>query len=151
MASLVSQNEIDVFTGDFQNLFDTFKRPITVFKRPKKVVSASNVNDQNIYFGYDSQNVKPNVVESYEPVSGVFDVMISYKDNQQSDELNDLNTFSYNGDVRIKVQEDCRAFIKNGKTENIQFDDKVFNVVGDEAVKYFFGYKLYVFHLKATK
>lgn len=151
MASLVSQNEIDVFTGDFENLFDTFKRPITVFKRPKKVVSAGNVNDQNIYFGYDSQNVEPNVVESYESVSGVFNVMISYKDNQNSSDLTDLNTFAYEGDVRIKVQEDCRQFIKNGKTENIQFDDKVFNVVGDEAVKYFFGYKLYVFHLKATK
>ena len=46
MASLVSQDEINVFTGDFQNLFDTFKRSITVFKRPKKVVTASNVNDQ---------------------------------------------------------------------------------------------------------
>jgi hypothetical protein len=151
MASLVSQDEINVFTGDFQNLFDTFKRSITVFKRPKKVVTASNVNDQNIYFGYDSQNVAPDVVESYEAVSGTFDVMITYKDNQESDELSDLNTFSYNGDVRIKVQEDCRDFIKEGKTENIQFDNKVFNVVGDEAVKYFFGYKLYVFHLKATK
>jgi hypothetical protein len=151
MASLVTQNEIDIFTGDFENLFDTFKRPITVFKKPKKVVSASNVNDQNIYFGYDSQNVEPDVVESYEPVSGVFEVMIRYKDNQQSDPLEELNTNSFEGDVRIKVQEDCRNYIKNGKTENIQFDNKTFNVVGDDAVKYFFGYKLYVFHLKATK
>jgi hypothetical protein len=142
MASLVSQEEINVFTGDFQNLFDTFKRPITVFKKPKKVVTASNVNDQN---------VAPDVIESYEPVSQAFEVMINYKDNQESDELSDINTFSYNGDVRIKVQEDCRDFIKQGKTENVQFDNKVFNVVGDESVKYFFGYKLYVFHLKATK
>jgi len=151
MSSLVTQNEIDIFTGDFENLFDTFKRPITVFKTPKKVVSAASVNNQNIYFGYDSQNVAPNVIESYEPVSGVFEVMIRYKDQQQSNPLDELNTNSFEGDVRIKVQEDCREFIKDGRTENIQFDNKVFNVVGDEAVKYFFGYKLYVFHLKATK
>lgn len=83
MASLVSQEEINVFTGDFQNLFDTFKRSITVFKKPKKIVTAGNVNDQNVYFGYDSQNVAPDVVESYEAVSGVFDVMIRNRTNSQ--------------------------------------------------------------------
>ena len=36
-------------------------------------------------------------------------------------------------------------------TEKIVIDGKSFNVKTDEAVKYFFGVRRYVFHLKATR
>ena len=58
MPSLVTQSEVDVFTGDFQNLFDTFKRPIIVWKEPKKTFTTI---ENNVYVGYGAEAVKTNV------------------------------------------------------------------------------------------
>jgi len=151
MPSLITSEETDCFTGQMSDLFDTFKRPIIVFKDPKKVVTAGNVNDQNVYFGYRGRATAPSVITSFDVQSGTFDAVITYDDEQESKSLEDINTHSRNGECRIKVREPAREYINNGKTENIQFDGKVFNVVGDESVKDFFGFKLYVYHLEATR
>ena len=70
MPSLVTQSEVDVFTGDFQNLFDTFKRPIIVWKEPKKTFTTI---ENNVYVGYGAESVKTNV--TYTPQSGQFQAM----------------------------------------------------------------------------
>ena len=146
MPSLVSQSEVDVFTGDFQNLFDTFKRPIIVWKEPKKTFTTI---ENNVYVGYGAESVKTNV--SYTPQSGVFQAMIRYTDKQKAEYLEPLQIMELAGDCRIKVEQPARDYIKQGKTEKIVIDGKSFNVQTDEAVKYFFGVRLYVFHLKATR
>ena len=146
MPSLVSQTEIDVFTGDFQNLFDTFKRPIIVWKEPKKTFTTI---ENNVYVGYGAESVKTNV--SYTPQSGVFQAMIRYTDKQKAEYLEPLQIMELAGDCRIKVEQPARDYIIRGKTEKIVIDGKSFNVQTDEAVKYFFGVRLYVFHLKATR
>ena len=146
MPSLVSQSEVDVFTGDFQNLFDTFKRPIIVWKEPKKTFTTI---ENNVYVGYGAESVKTNV--SYTPQSGVFQAMIRYTDKQKAEYLEPLQIMELAGDCRIKVEQPARDYIIRGKTEKIVIDGKSFNVQTDEAVKYFFGVRLYVFHLKATR
>ena len=78
--------------------------------------------------------------------------MISYMDKTQSGLDTELNIqIPQNAAVRIKVKQDCRDYIKLGKTERIEIDGKSFNVLGDESVKYNFGYYLYVFYLELTK
>tara|TARA_Y100000593_G_scaffold93138_1_gene186924 strand:+ start:6949 stop:7392 length:444 start_codon:yes stop_codon:yes gene_type:complete len=146
MASLVTQTEIDVFTGDFQNLFDTFKRSITVHKSPKKVISAINTD---FLYGYGEASDQANY--TYEPVSRDFEAMVQYKDHQEADELGGVSEIRYfAGDLRIKVDEDTKDYIKDGKTEKVTVDGKDFQVMTEESVKYFFGMKLYVFHLQYT-
>ena len=146
MASLVSQDEIDVFTGDFGNLFDTFKRSITIHKAPKKVLK--NINTDFLY-GYGNPAEQANY--EYVHVSKDFECMVSYKDQQDSDELSEISELRYfAGDVRIKVNEDTKDYIKTGKTEKIVIDGKDFQIMTEESVKYFFGIKLYVFHLQFT-
>jgi hypothetical protein len=77
--------------------------------------------------------------------------MISYKDHQESDTLSEVSEIRYfAGDVRIKVDEDAKNYIKDGKTEKITIDGKDFQLMTEESVKYFFGIKLYVFHLQFT-
>ena len=56
-----------------------------------------------------------------------------------------------NAAVRIKVKQDCRDYIKTGRTERVEIDGKSFNVIGDESVKHNFGYTLYVYYLELTK
>lgn len=146
MASLLTAADITNFTGDFQDLFDTFKREIVVYKEPKKVIQ--NINIQS-YHGYGDSAQKTNF--TYLPVSGTHQAIVSYKDRQESEEMGGVGLMYFAGDVRIKVDEEAKNYIKNGKTEKIVIDGKDFNVLTEDAVKNFFGLRLYVFHLRYTK
>jgi len=145
MASLVSATEIDSFTGDFQNLFDTFKRSITVHKAPKRIIKQINTD---FLHGYGEPADQVNY--TYSPVSQDFDCMVLYKDRQDADEMENVNLTYFAGDVRVKVDEETKDYIKDGKTEKITIDGKDFQLMTEESVKYFFGIKLYVFHLQFT-
>ena len=57
MASLVSATEIAAFTGDFINLFDTFKRDFVVHKESKKVISQINTD---FLYGYGTSAQQAN-------------------------------------------------------------------------------------------
>ena len=146
MPSLVSSDEINSFTGDFQNLFDTFKRTLTVHKTPKRVIQQINTD---FLHGYGEPADQVNY--TYVPVSQDFDAMVLYKDRQDSDEMDNVGLTYFAGDVRIKVDEETKDYIKIGKTEKIVIDGKPFQFMTEESVKYFFGIKLYVFHLQFTK
>lgn len=147
MASLISAEDISSFTGDFQDLFDTFKRDILIYKEPKKIIQ--NINT-NTYHGYGEAAQKTNF--SYVPVFETHQAVISYKDRQEAGQLDaDVGLQYFAGDVRIKVDEAARNFISHGKTEKIVIDGKDFNVLTEDAIKNFFGLKLYVFHLRFTK
>ena len=146
MPSLVSSDEINSFTGDFQNLFDTFKRTLTVHKTPKRVIEQINTD---FLHGYGEPADQVNY--TYVPVSQDFEAMVLYKDRQDSDEMDNVGLTYFAGDVRIKVDEETKDYIKTGKTEKIVIDGKPFQLMTEESVKYFFGIKLYVFHLQFTK
>jgi hypothetical protein len=147
MSSLVAQSEIDVFTGDFQNLFDTFKRVITVHKNPKKVIKTINTD---FLYGYGDPGDQANY--EYVPVSSDYQAMVLYKDQQESDILGEISEVRYfAGDVRIKVDQETSDYIEDGKTEKVTIDGKDFQVMTEKSVKYFFGMRLYVYHLQFTK
>ena len=146
MGSLVTASEISVFTGDYQDLFDTFKRAITVHKSPKKIINEINVD---FLHGYGEPTDQLNY--TYSPVSEDFNAMVLYKDRQAAEDMEEIGNLTYfAGDVRIKVDQDCYDYIKSGKTEKIVIDGKDFQLMTEESVKYFFGFKLYVFHLQYT-
>ena len=148
MANLLSDTDKANFTGVLDELFDTFQRELTVHKEPVKKIL--NVNSSNGYAGYgDTPNLE-NI--EYVTKSQTFQAMISYMDRTQSDLDTELNIqVPRNAAVRIKVKKEARDYIKLGKTERIEIDGKSFNVVGDESVKYNFGYYLYVIYLELTK
>ena len=55
------------------------------------------------------------------------------------------------GDIRIKVEQDCRDYIKNnGKTEAVVVQGKNYNVITDDGTREFLGQKYFVFHLEST-
>ena len=145
MPSLVSSTEISSFTGDFQDLFDTFKRVIRVHKTPKRIIKQINTD---FLHGYGEPADQVNY--TYTPVSQDFDCMVLYKDRQDAGEISETNLTYFAGDVRIKVDQDTRDYIKDGKTEKIAIDGKDFQLMTEESVKYFFGIRLYVFHLQFT-
>ena len=146
MASLVSSGEKAALSGVFDDVFDTFKRDVTIYKESVKILSS--VSEANI-FGYGDDSNQLNY--TYTAETGVYPALIKYADEQTENYNSNLGAGISNGDVRIKVKKDCRDFINQGKTEKIEFDDKTWNVASEDSVRRFLDSEFFVFYLKRTK
>ncbi len=146
MASLISTGEKATLTGIFNDIFDTFKRDIVVYKEPVKTVAS--INESNL-FGYGDASNQVNY--TYAAQSGTYQAIIRYADQQQQDYYSDLNGAIAKGDARIKVKQECRDFIENGRTEKIEFDGKSWNVVTSDSVRRFLDSEFFVYHLERAK
>jgi len=149
MASLLTSTETTNLVGILGDVFDTFKRDVVIHKSPKKVIS--QINESQL-FGY-GEAANP-VNYTYTPQSGVYSAKISYVENKANEYVQDFQSNIDSNLVRMKVQGDAKDYIESGTTENITFDDKTFNLLGDHMVKNFLGpsgYTTYVYYLKETK
>lgn len=146
MPSLLTDIEIANATGVLGDLFDTFSRPIIVYKEPKKVINQIVTNSLP---GYGEAAIKQNI--TYIPVSGIFEAKIKYNPKQDLELLPELKSRVSKGVVKIKVERPARDFIvKNGKTEKIMIDDKPYNVITDDTMKKFITAEYFVFFLEAA-
>ena len=147
MATLINSGEAAAITGIFNDIFDTFKRDIVVWKEPIKQITT--INDSFLY-GYDYPDA--NVVNyTYVPVSGQFSAVVKYNDSMGKDYDSNVNSYFPDWFVRIKVKPETRDFIESGKTERIDIDNKSFNIESEVTPKKFLGNEYYVYHLKETK
>jgi len=145
MASLITSEEKAILTGTFQDVFDTFKREIIIYKEPKETISDIS---ESLIFGYEDSN---STNYTYTPVSGSFYGTVRYNDLQEEDFQPTMNMDISKGVVRIKVQKEAKDFIEEGKTDRIEFDDKTFDIISDVAVKRFLDSEFFVYYLQATK
>jgi hypothetical protein len=149
MASLLQSTEIASLVSILGDVFDTFKRQITINKSPKKVISQIN---QSQLFGY-GEAANP-VNYTYTPQSGVYYAKVSYLEDKGDEYIQDFQSKIDSNIVRIKVRSDAKEYIENGATENIAIDGKTFNILGDYMVKNFLGangYTTYIYYLQETK
>ena len=146
MASLLSDIEILNATGIMGDLFDTFSRPILVYKEPKKIINQVSTNSLP---GYGEAAIKTNV--TYIPVSGVFEAKVKYNPKQDLELLPELKSRVSKGVVKIRVERPARDFIvNNGKTEKIMIDNKPYNVITDDTMKRFLTSEYFIFFLEAA-
>jgi hypothetical protein len=146
MASLLSSTEVSAATGVMQDLFDTFSRPILIYKEPKKIINQLSTNSLP---GYGEAAIKTNI--SYIPVSGIFEAKVKYNPKQELELLPELKSRVSKGVVKIKVEREARDFImQNGRTEKIVIDNKPYNVITDDTMKRFLTSEYFVFFLEAA-
>jgi hypothetical protein len=145
MASLISQSERQSLTGIFNDIFDTFKRDLVVYKEPKKIIQEINLDG---VFGYGEYSQAANY--TYVPVTGVHPAVIRYGSDTEYRQVDDFTSNIPFGHATIKVKEDARDFIKNGKTEKITFDKKTFELASTDKVQRFLDSEYYVFLVKST-
>ena len=146
MASLVSDEEKQELEVIFKNIFDTFKREITVHKEPIKVVTDINISS---IFGYGDAGGAQTQNVTYTPVSASFYASISYNFSaSDTDYVQDINSFIPGSIVKIKVETATRDYIvNNGKTEFIELDGKRYNIISKDIKSNFLGVCYYVFFL----
>lgn len=120
--SLISEDQKSVYQSAIKLVHDTMKRPLYVYKNPKKTIvsSVEQNKNHNSLFGddqYSEEQVK------YTPVSGIFYGRILYEDNFTSNELLNFNKSIpdkvQENFIRIKIDEEGYDFIKDSKKINI--------------------------------
>ncbi len=145
MPSLIPSGQIEMFTGTLNNHFLTFSRDIVVFKAPQRLVTQS---DTNLYLGYGNESAETNV--TYIPVSGVYPAIVTFPKIQSPDKLSEAKVLLESCFARIKVRQDCRDYIRQGKTEKIIIDGDTYNPNGNGATQHYLGLKFYYFDLDKT-
>jgi len=152
MSLKISQDTIDVRTGQVYEQFLFFARPITIHKEPIQNIVAA---PQNPLFGY---GLAPQTTESqvtYTPVSQTFSGLIIYPFKNKNGQINEFdNKIFLNPDsAYIKVAQDCRDFIKSGgKVEKIEADGETWNLANGykSQQQTYLGLKFYYFEIKGT-
>jgi hypothetical protein len=145
MASFISSTQAAELESQIVRHFDTFKRDIVVFKQPIRTFVETSSNPLP---GYREESIEGTYTTTI--VSGVFSAMIQYNKRQETFNLVDSKNIVAKGEVLIKVEEDCKEYIKNGANEAFLIDGILYNQVADEAVSKFLGLTYYIFGLERT-
>lgn len=124
--SYVNSREQTNLTEEYKRTFDTFSRPVVIWKAPLEVTLIENSTNPGL-IGFGEGQVASQII--YIPVSGTFNAIVRYvntKRNIQAIEIiNDTNTMSSIGEVTLKFQNDAYLFIENsGQTDQFYFDNR---------------------------
>jgi len=141
MGELLSATDKINFQTSYLDIFDTFKKEITIHKSPiKKVVTP---NSESTLPGYNDTSNPTNY--NLIPRNESFYALVRYSQKQPVSVADEVGIVIPEGQVMIKIQQEGRDYIMKGKTEKITFDDKSFNLISRDAVRDYFGLKIYVF------
>ena len=145
--SYIDSSIVHGFAQEYDNFFTYFSRPFIVHKEPIKIIQ--QLQSAPMY-GYGQASDSINY--TYQPVTGTFNGRIYYNNARDSDAVNsDLKLVFARGDVTLKVKQDARDFIANGKTIKLEFDGKTWNVITEDIVKKYLTNSYYVYGLEQTK
>lgn len=147
MADLLTSTERQNISGIIDDVFDTFKRPIVVYKEPSKTVTDVNLD---FMFGYDSETQSSNY--TYTQVTGSYYATVKYIKSSDGDvPAGLLNTELEDQIVRIKVNKTTRDFIENGRNEKVTFDSKSFEFLSNDTPKIFLDNTYYYYFVKEIR
>jgi hypothetical protein len=145
--SFISSSIATSFSKDYDDFFVYFSRPFIVHKEPIKIVE--QIQNTPLY-GYGSSSDAVNY--TYIPVNATYSGRIFYNNSRDTDAVNsDLKLVFARGDVTLKVKQDARDYIANGKTIKLEFDGKTWNVITEDIIKKYLNNTYYVYGLEQTK
>ena len=145
--SFISEEVAAEFSKSYDDFFNHFSRPFIVHKEPVKVMQ--QLESAPLY-GYGSNSDPVNY--TYIPVSATFSGRIYYNNARDTDAVDsDLKLVFARGDVTLKVKQDAKDYISNGKTIKVEFDDKTWNIITEDIVKKYLNNTYYVYGLEQTK
>jgi hypothetical protein len=142
MASLISNTDKINYANVFNDIHDTFSRPIYIWKTPKKVVVATNSSHNFLYEDQESLGV------SYIPVSGVFDARIEWGDASKLIPNPDIKPEIRGNVCRIKVKKDAAEFLSDAK--QIEIDGRKMESIGTSRPHGLFAIDFYTLFFKES-
>ena len=146
--SLISNEEKAQIQSSYEEFFDTFQQAITVHKVSEIVISDINLDQ---IFGYEEDANTENY--SYEHENKNFSALIVFpsRGDQTLGVMTEMAAQIPDGEIRVKVKEDCKNYIQAGKTEKIEVKNKNYTLISTEAEVNNVLTGFYIFKLKEIK
>ena len=117
-----------------------------VHKEPQKNIVSI---DAHLLPGYEGASHPDNI--KYIPKNASYKAIIKYNRKQEQEAESWAGALIPQGEVSIKVKEETKNYINNGRTIKIDFDGKSFKLVSTDSVKDYFGMKMYIYYLEEVK
>ena len=147
MASLLTSAQKAIFKSALDDLFDTFKQDVVVYKEAQ--IQLVNINQSRMY-GYNERVDISNI--NYIPVTGVFPALVNFNKKQNQDRLEDVGNYMSKGEISIKIKPDAHDFISNnGATINIEVADKMFKIVSSSSDRRYITPDYYTYYLERVR
>jgi hypothetical protein len=143
MASLVSNTEKNIYSKVFDDIHDTFARPVVVWKTPKRVVISSDLNYNFLYNDQESIEV------TYIPISGTFQCRIQWQDPSKTDGWSEIREEVRGNTCRIKAKKDFVDFISDA--ERIEIDGRTVQTLGTSRPHGLFNIDFYTLFFKESE
>ena len=154
MGSLLSDSEKDALQNAFNDIHDTFARPIYYFKEAKTVVLNTSPSYNPIYGQTTNQSPQQRTIKNVVQ-SGQFSARITYDTDRAESYVTSPEIDSQlklrlpDGYVRIKVDASGNDIIQ--KTKRVDFDGRRFSVESDVRPHGLFKPTYYTFFLTPTE
>jgi hypothetical protein len=142
MPSFVSDTEKLSWGNEFNNLHDTFARPVTAWKTPERIIVSS---DPNYNFLYNEQE---SIEVTYIPVSGTFDCRIQWQDPSKMGGWPEIREEVLGNICRIKAKKDFVDFISDA--ERIEIDGRTVQALGTNRPHGLFKVDFYTLFFKES-
>lgn len=147
MASLLTSTQKAIFQKGLDDLFDTFKQDIVVYKEAQ--IDIIDVNQPRM-FGYNERVDISNI--NFIPVTGVFSALVNFNSDQKQNYLNEVGNLIPKGNVSIKVKSDAYNFIENnGATLNIAINDTLYKITSSESFRRYITPDYYTYYLERVR
>ena len=143
MPSLISDAEKLLLGNEFNDLHDTFSRPVTVYKTPERVVIST---DSNYNFLYNDQEA---IEVTYVPISGQFDCRIEWQDPSKLMGWPEIREEIRGNICRIKAKKDFVDFISDA--EKIEIDERPVQSMGTSKPHGLFNIDFYTLFFKESE
>tara|TARA_B100001123_G_C15252353_1_gene1003261 strand:+ start:587 stop:1030 length:444 start_codon:yes stop_codon:yes gene_type:complete len=146
--NLLNDDEKAQIKSSYEDFFETFRKEITVHKVSEVIVADINLDQ---VFGYEEDANPDNYQYSHQSKAFYALIIFPSRGDQTLGVMTEMAAQIPDGEIRIKVQEDCKDYIQTGKTEKIIVKDKDYTLVSTEAEvnNILTGY--YIFKLKEVK
>lgn len=147
--SILSNIELQNFTGAAIDLFNTASQfhSLTIFKEPTKTIIDVNANEYNGYGGYNTNPDNYTLVQS----SGTYNVVVvSVKNSFENTSFDPIPIEILKGQKLIKVKNDCKEFIENGKNELFVLDGLAYNSISNPMPRSYGGLVYHYYTLERT-
>jgi hypothetical protein len=143
MPSFVSNEEKLSWANEFNNLHDTFARPVTVWKTPERIIISSSSNYNFLYNEQEPLEVK------YIPVSGIFDCRIQWQDPSKTMGWPEIREEVRGNICRIKAKKDFVDFISDA--EKIEIDGRPVQSLGTNRPHGLFNIDFYTLFFRESE
>lgn len=143
MPSLISDEDKLALGNVFNEIHDTFARPVIAWKTPERVVVSSDTNYNFLY------NEQESIEVNYVPVSGVFDCRIQWQDPSKTMGWPEIKEEVRGNICRIKAKKDFVDFISDA--EKIEIDGRPVQAVGSSKPHGLFVIDFYTLFFKESE